>query len=42
MKAASEKPLEGYGVLIVEDEAILLLEYSQILLAAVHVSLAAQ
>ena len=34
MNAASEKPLEGYRVLIVEDEAILLLEYSQIVLAA--------
>ena len=34
MNAASEKPLEGCRVLIVEDEAILLLEYSQILSAA--------
>ncbi|MGA7325004.1 MAG: response regulator [Rhodomicrobium sp.] len=34
MNAASEKPLEGCRVLIVEDEAILLFEYSQILLAA--------
>ena len=34
MNAASERPLEGCRVLIVEDEAVLVFEYSQILLAA--------
>ena len=34
MNAASEKPLEGCRVLVVEDEAVLLFEYSQVLSAA--------
>ena len=34
MNAASEKPLEGCRVLIVEDEAVLLFEYSKVLSAA--------